>query len=86
VGGLPTSTVNGFGVDPTNAKVMYVGMRDGVYRSEDGGGRWNQAKGAPRDVAAVATNPKRPGEVYAATTDGRLFVSRDGGRAWDAVR
>ena len=38
------------------------------------------------NVAAVATNPKRPGEVYAATTDGRLFVSRDGGQAWDAVR
>jgi photosystem II stability/assembly factor-like uncharacterized protein len=65
---------------------MYVGMRDGVYRSEDAGQRWTQAAGAPKAVAAVAVNPKRPREVYAAATDGRLFASPDGGQSWDAVR
>ena len=86
MGGLPTSTINGFAVDPTNPKLMYVAMRDGVYRSDDAGERWSAAAGAPKDVAAVAVNPKRPREVYAATADGRLFISRDGGQAWDGVR
>jgi photosystem II stability/assembly factor-like uncharacterized protein len=86
VGGLPTSTVNGFALDPTNPKLMYVAMRDGVYRSIDAGERWNLAASAPKDAAAVAVNPKRPREVYVATADGRLFVSPDGGQSWDAVR
>ena len=38
MGGLPTNrTVNGFAVDPTNPKVMYVAMRDGLFKSMDAG-------------------------------------------------
>jgi len=86
VGGLPTSTVNGFAVDPTNPKLMYVAMRDGVYRSTDAGKQWTQTAGGPKDAATVAVNPKRPREVYVATADGKLFASPDGGQSWDAVR
>lgn len=86
MGGLPTSTVNGFAVDPTNPKSMYVAMRDGVYRSEDAGRRWSQAAGSPKDAAAVTVNPKRPTEIYVATAGGGLFVSPDGGQSWDAAR
>ena len=86
MGGLPTSTVNGFAVDPSNPKVMYVAMRDGIFRSEDAGNRWAAVPGAPKNVAAVAVNPQQPAEVYAATTEGRLVVSRDDGKTWLPVR
>ena len=36
-------TVNGFAVDPTNPKVMYVAMRDGLYKSTDAGATWSPA-------------------------------------------
>lgn len=85
MGGLPTGTVNGFAVDPTNPKVMYVAMRDGIFRSDNAGGRWSPAAGGPRNVAAVAINPERPNELYAATTEGRIFVSRDAGQGWQPV-
>jgi len=85
VGGLPTSTVNGFAVDPTNTKVMYVAMRDGVFRSENAGRTWSPT-GGPANAAAVTVNPMRPGEVYAATTDGAIWRSTDAGGRWDAVR
>lgn len=81
MGGLPTSTVNGFTVDPSNPKVMYVAMRGGVFRTSDAGQNWKRADG-PRNVAAVAVNPKRPAEVYAATSEGALWVSEDGGQRW----
>ena len=29
---------------------------------------------------------RRPTDVYAATMDGRMFLSRDGGATWDARR
>jgi photosystem II stability/assembly factor-like uncharacterized protein len=85
VGGLPTSTVNGFAGDPSNPEVMYVAMRDGLFRSEDAGKGWT-ASGGPKNVAAVAVNPRRPAEVYAATAEGSLFVSRDAGKTWHPVR
>lgn len=85
MGGLPTSTVNGFAIHPTNPKTMYVAMRDGVFRSDDAGQRWSRADG-PRNVAAVAVNAKRPTEVYAATMEGTLWVSTDGGARWDVRR
>jgi photosystem II stability/assembly factor-like uncharacterized protein len=85
VGGLPTGTVNGLAVHPSNPKVMYVAMRDGVFRSGDGGQRWVRAPG-PVNVAAVVMDPKRPSEVYATTMEGQIFVSRDGGVTWGVQR
>lgn len=85
MGGLPTGTVNGFAVHPSNPKTTYVAMRDGIFRSEDAGQRWSRAPG-PANVAAVVVDPKRPSEVYAATMTGQIFLSRDGGVTWGAQR
>ena len=86
MGGLPTGTVNGFAVDSTNPKVMLVAMRAGLFRSDDAGGRWTATRGAPRNAAAVAINPRRPSEAYTATMEGQIFLSRDGGHSWASVR
>jgi len=85
VGGLPTTTVNGFAVSPADPKVMYVAMRDGVFRSQGAGGTWNRTTG-PKNAVAIAINPKKPAELYAATADGKLFRSSDGGEQWDGAR
>ena len=86
MGGLPTSTVNGFAVHPTNPQVMYVAMRDGVFRSDNAGEKWTRAANGPKNVAAVAIHPKKPAEIYAATADGKIFRSADGGARWTEVR
>ena len=83
MGGLPTSrTVNGFAVHPTDPKVMYVAMRDGLFKSTDAGESWTSVGKGLKNLAAVAVNPKRPSEVYAATVDGVIFRSPDGGTTW----
>ena len=86
MGGLPISTVNGFTVHPTNPRLMYVAMRDGIFRSENAGETWKRAAGAPKNAAAVAISPKRPNEVYAATIDGKIYRSQDGGARWLEVQ
>ena len=86
MGGLPTITVNGFAVHPSNPSVMCVAMRDGIFRSTDAGLTWALATNGPKNAAAVAVNPRQPSEVYAVTMDGRVFLSRDGGATWDARR
>lgn len=86
MGGLPTSTVNGFAVHPTNPQVMYAAMRDGIFRSDNAGQLWTRAADDPKNVAAIAINPKKPADVYAATADGKLFLSTDGGTRWVEAR
>ncbi len=86
MGGLPTGTINGFAVDPRDPRVMYVAMRDGVFRTENAGKAWTQAAGGPKNAAAVTVNPKKPDEVYAVTVDGKRYRSADGGRQWGESR
>ena len=83
MGGLPTRrTVNGFAVNPENPKVMFAAMRDGLFRSADAGESWKPVAKELKNMAAVAINPKRSDEVYAASEDGKLYVSTDGGTTW----
>ena len=87
MGGLPTRrTVNGFAVNPENPKVMFAAMRDGLFRSADAGESWKPVGKELRSMAAVAINPKRTDEVYAASEDGKLYVSTDGGTTWTERR
>ncbi|MBI4608578.1 MAG: hypothetical protein HY726_06210 [Candidatus Rokubacteria bacterium] len=84
MGGLPANrTANSFAVDPRNPKVMYVAMRDGLFKSTDAGESWKPLGQGLKNLAAVAINPKRPAEVYAATADGIIFKSTDGGTTWE---
>ena len=85
MGGLPTGTVNGFAVHPSNPKVMYVAMRDGVFRTDNAGQSWIRAESVT-NAATVAVDAKRTSEVYATTIEGQVFVSRDGGVTWARQR
>ena len=87
MGGLPADrTVNGFAVNPTDQKTMYVAVRDGLLRSTDGGATWTAVGKGWRSLAAVAVNPKDPGVVFVATAEGTIFRSPDGGKTWERQR
>lgn len=85
MGGLPANkTVNGFAVDPSNPKLMYVAMRDGLFKSTDAGESWRPLGKELKNSAAVAMSPKEPNEIYAASTEGKILASADGGLKWKA--
>lgn len=87
VGGLPTNrTVNGFAVDTGNPKIMYVAMRDGLFKSTDAGETWKPLGKELKNMAAVVVNPRKSSEVYAATADGLIFKSTDEGMTWKAQK
>ncbi len=84
MGGLPANrTVNGFAVSPEDPRVMYVAMRDGLFKSTDAGETWKALGKGLKNLAAVAVNPRKPHEVYASTADGVIFRSTDGGTTWE---
>ncbi len=84
MGGLPANrTVNGFAVSPADPKVMYVAMRDGLFKSTDAGETWKPVGRELQNLAAVIVNSRKPNEVYASTADGVIFRSSDGGMTWE---
>ena len=83
MGGLPTSkTVYAFAASPADPKIMFAGLREGAFKSTDGGESWKRLNAAPKDVAAIATHPAKPEVVFLGTAPGKIFKSADGGRTW----
>jgi hypothetical protein len=60
-----------------------VGVGGDVFTSHDGGATWTGSTSGLHgvNVLALASDPVRPGTVYAGTTDG-VFRSLDGGATW----
>ena len=83
MGGLPTNrTVTGFAVDPENSKIMFVAMRDGLFKSIGAGASWKGVGNELKNLAAVTINPKKPSEMYLSTMDGTIYVSAEAGMKW----
>ena len=83
MGGLPTNrTVNGFAVNPEDAKVMFVALRDGLFKSTDAGASWKIVGNDLKNLAAVTINPKKTAEVYVSTMDGTIYMSADAATKW----
>ena len=69
-------------VDPTDADVVYAGLREGgVRRTSDGGRTWVDCDLPAPGVFSVAVSAV-DGAVYAGTEPSALFRSEDGGETW----
>ena len=64
---------------------VLAGTNDGVYRSADGGRRWQRIGLEGRQVLELMPAPRDPRTVYAGTVPAALFRSRDGGATWSDV-
>ena len=83
MGGLPASkTVYAFAASATDPKVMFAGLREGAFKSTDGGESWKKLATAPRDVAAIAIHQTKSEVVLLGTAHGKIFKSTDGGQTW----
>mgnify|MGYP002824578619 CR=1 FL=1 len=82
LGGLE-SIVNVVEFDPVDPNRLFAGAADGIHRSLDGGGTWQQVGGSVVDgsVLSVEIDAANPSQVYAGVSDG-LFTSNDGGETW----
>jgi photosystem II stability/assembly factor-like uncharacterized protein len=62
---------------------VFAGVRDGVFRSNDGGESWERWTADPRiKPFGVIADPRDPNVVYVTQTS--LYRSMDGGRTFDA--
>lgn len=76
--------------DPTDPRVLYVGIEQGaLLRSADDGATWQEldAYYQPtdlfyKDIHRIVVSPRDPRRLYLATGDG-LYVSADAGATWE---
>src|SRR3954453_11156465 len=67
----------------SGGRIVLAGLRDGLYRSEDGGESWTRATRDPRiEPVGVIADPSNPDLVYVTQT--ALYRSTDGGRTFAA--
>jgi photosystem II stability/assembly factor-like uncharacterized protein len=77
--GLDASSVV---VAPANPDIVYV-CHDSMYRTSDGGGRWEPVLSSEREgIQAVAFDPKNASVLYGATWNGFMLKSDDTGKTW----
>jgi photosystem II stability/assembly factor-like uncharacterized protein len=83
--GLEGTNVGALALDPRHPRTIYAGTyRKGVFKSTDGGASWRATGLQGGDVRELMLDPQEPENVYA-LSDGRIFLSRDGGEAWRAL-
>ena len=99
-GGWPTDSgrVTALAVDPTNAKVVYLGAAEGgVWKTTDAGAHWTPLtdKQASLAVGSIAIDPTNPKTIYVGTGEANfccsvsddyygagILKSTDGGSNW----
>jgi photosystem II stability/assembly factor-like uncharacterized protein len=68
----------------TRGRRVYVNLRAGLFRTEDGGDTWERSTADPRIAGiGVIADPRNPGTLYVTQT--ALYRSTDGGRTFTAL-
>ncbi len=70
-------------VDPVNSDVIYAGVENNLYKSEDGGNKWEQIIIGSNDpiVYDLAIDHSSPKNIFIGAYGG-VYRSRDGGKNW----
>jgi len=72
-------------MDPFDPDVLYFGT-ERLYRTVDGGGRWEPVAEAPEGrISAIAPSRSDARVVYFGTSESDVVVTRDGGGSWRTV-
>jgi dipeptidyl aminopeptidase/acylaminoacyl peptidase len=75
--------VTALALSPLRPSIVFAASGEGLYRTTDGGARWQMLAGGiwKFKLDAVAIDPKNPLVIYAAGPGG-VFKSTDGGENW----
>jgi photosystem II stability/assembly factor-like uncharacterized protein len=62
---------------------LLAALQEGLYRSEDAGKTWQKVEPpVASHIVAFAHHPEDPSRLYAASGEGGILKSTDGGARW----
>ncbi len=71
-------------VHPTDPNTVYIGRKNLIRKSVDGGTNWVTSLTGCGDVNTIAINPSNPDVIYAACNNG-LYKTINGGTSWISI-
>ena len=79
-----SETVVEVALHPTKANILYIATNDYIYKTRDGGVRWeNMSTGMTHSrVITLAIDPLFPANILAGTKGDAVYKSYDGGQRW----
>ena len=80
---LPREPARSLVLAPSVPNVLFAGLPSGIWRTDDTGETWRLLTDALASPV-LAVDPLEPSHIVAATTDGAILSSRDGGLNWAA--
>lgn len=90
-----TAAINNITVDPNSPDIVFLAATNVVFKSINGAKTWQKlgSLGPPpdtpgwdsRSVSAMAVHPSQSGIIFAGTTNGHLYRSKDGGQQWSDI-
>lgn len=83
LGSLPSDALALATADPDHWRIVYAGLRTGVYASSDSGTTWKPTTLRGHSVYALSVDAHDPNTILAGTDHG-VFRSTDGGATWTA--
>jgi photosystem II stability/assembly factor-like uncharacterized protein len=81
--GLEDFSVRAIAVDPSNADHLVVGGLTGVYRTKNGGRKWEKIS-EQINVESLAIDPRSPDRIYVGTWR-QAFRTTNGGKSWKLI-
>jgi photosystem II stability/assembly factor-like uncharacterized protein len=82
---LPPGGINVLRRDPSHPQVIYAGTSgNGLYRSDDGGARWQQVSASTLGITNLVIDPTQADHLYMLAAWERAYESWDGGQSWQA--
>lgn len=82
----PATQARAIAIHPDDPRTVFCGTQRGVYRSRDGGDKWqrmNMTEG--RVVWSLRFHPNDPSIMFAGTEGAEVFKSADGGENWSHI-
>ena len=72
-------------VDPRSPRTVWAGSVRGLRRSTDAGATWPSAGLENEEITSLAVDPRNSSVVYAASKNGGVFKTMDGGENWSSL-
>ncbi len=91
VGNVKSQPVVYLAISPDFAadKTLYAGVKDGIYKTVDGGKTWQLVSNAipsmEEDIKLAISPSYKVDQTVFAGTEAGLFVTRDGGKSWSKL-
>ncbi len=84
-GGPPGGTIWKVVADPVTPDTVYALGGFGLFKSENSGEAWTLISADLPRLYSFATDPTRPGTLYAGSFPGTVYKSIDGGSSWTRI-